>query len=122
MDLIRQIMLAVYDSDKPVVAGVDGISEKDFIHHAQLLSEAGLVRAVFAPENAINAHTAAIYRLTWEGYDFVDLIQDDTIWKKAKEVVIEKTGSWAFETLVDYLKDGAKSALPLAYGLLQVAS
>lgn len=122
MDIARKILLAVDDSDKSI-ASVEGISEREFIYHALLLSEAGLVKAIFAPENAvISVHTAMIHRLTWNGHDFVDLIKDDTVWKKAKDTVIEKTGSWAFETLVDYLKDSAKSALPLAYGLIQVVS
>ena len=112
MDLIRQIVLAVQAADGPVF-GVEGIDNKDFCVHAQLLDEAGLVacppsiRGQLAPPNK-----AVIFRLTWAGHDFADSITDNTIWKKAKDNVIKPSASWTFSILMEYLKIEIKRHIP----------
>lgn len=111
MDLVRRIILAVQQSDDPV-SGIEGVSEDIFAHHAQLLDEAGLIKAALAGSDKQPAKAAIIYRLTWAGQDFADAIADDTLWNKAKDVVIKPAASWTFGVLLDYLRVQIASRIP----------
>lgn len=111
MDVIRKIVLAVR-SAAGVVNSVDGVSEADFAHHAQLLEEAGLIAAAIQGQGKRVAQEAVIFRLTWSGQDFADSILDDTLWNKAKENIIKPTASWTFGILLDYLKFEIKQQIP----------
>ena len=51
---------------------------------------------------------AVVSRLTWEGHDFLDAIQDDTIWAKPKESVLKPTLSASLDVLLEWLKRQAK--------------
>lgn len=103
MDVIRKIVLAVSDAPS-FVNSVEGVSKEDFAAHAQLLEEAGLIRAAIQGQGNRVAEVAVIYRLTWDGQDFADSITDDTLWKKAKENVFKPSASWTFGVLREYLK------------------
>ncbi|CAM3351599.1 DUF2513 domain-containing protein [Paracidovorax anthurii] len=110
MDVIRQIVLAVRESER-AVNGVDGVDPAVFAEHVRLLDEAGLVTA--AVQVVQQRTTAAIaWRLTWAGQDFADAIKEDTLWRKAKDNVIKPTGSWTFGVLLDYLKAEITRGLP----------
>lgn len=103
MDVIRTIVLAVRQSDKPMSA-LPGIDPILFATHVELLDEAGLIRAILQPDNLGNARAAIIMRLTWAGHDFADSILDDTIWRKAKETILKPAASWSFGVLLEFLK------------------
>ncbi|QHI68743.1 DUF2513 domain-containing protein [Tichowtungia aerotolerans] len=103
MDIIRTVVLAVRDSDKPL-SSISGIAPKVFIYHAQLLEEAGLVTASFSGGGKPLANAAMIFRLTWTGQDFADSIKDESIWNKAKENILKPSASWTFGILAEYIK------------------
>ena len=111
MDVIRQIVLAVRDFSEPL-AKVDGIEPAVFNYHAQLLDEAGLVKASLGCSDKRPPSVALIFRLTWDGHDFADSITDNTVWQKAKDTVIKPTASWTFGILLEYLKMEIKSHIP----------
>lgn len=73
MNIIHRIILAVQAADD-VIAKLDGVAPKDFAAHAQLLAEAGLVKAGLQGDGNEISKTAIIYRLTWLGHDFADAI------------------------------------------------
>ena len=105
MDIVRTIALAVADSDTAPLNGIDGIDEANFARHAQWMQEAGLVQAALLPQNSKQpAHTAMIWRLTWDGCEFADAVRNDTLWRKAKEMVLKPSASWTFGVLTDWLK------------------
>jgi len=60
-----------------------------------------------------------IVRLTWEGCDFADAVRSDTLWKKAKEMVIKPTASFTFGLLKDWLKSEIAQGLPTLTKLAQ---
>lgn len=103
MDIIRTIVLAARQSDKPMSA-LSGIDPVVFAAHVELLEEAGLVKAIMQPDNLGNARAAIIIRLTWAGHDFADSILDDTVWRKAKETILKPAASWSFGVLLEFLK------------------
>lgn len=53
-----------------------------------------------------------VQRLTWSGCDFVDAIQDDTLWAKARAKVMKPTASFTFAVLKDWLKAEIAQGLP----------
>lgn len=112
MDIIRRIVLAVRDS-KRAVREIEDIPFASFGFHAQLVVEAGLANGrIVTGNNGMEVKAALLYRLTWEGHDFADSVQDDTVWNKAKTKLMAPSLSWTFEILRDVLaaviKDGLK--------------
>lgn len=106
MDLVRRIAIAVADSEQAPVRAVEGIDRATFAMHAQWMEEAGLLRAALLPKDSLQpAVSALIWRLTWAGCDFADAVRSDTLWAKAKEVVLKPSASWTFGVLLDWLKD-----------------
>lgn len=101
MDAIRQILLAARESSTPL-SQLSGMDDAVFCHNVGLLSEAGFVKAALA-ESQGEFKRAVIFRLTWAGEDFASSILDDTLWTKAKGVVIKPAASWTFDVLKSYL-------------------
>jgi hypothetical protein len=50
-------------------------------------------------------------RLTWEGHEFLDAARKDSLWQKAKALVLEKTGGASLELIKDVLMKLAREAL-----------
>ncbi|MGA2463336.1 MAG: DUF2513 domain-containing protein [Thermodesulfobacteriota bacterium] len=104
MDIIRKIILTLRDADKPIDS-VPDIPKDDFLAHAELIIEAGLVKGIVQPSGRKQGPEAAIlFRLTWEGQDFADAIIEDTLWNKAKENILKPSASWSFAILLEYLR------------------
>lgn len=118
MDIIRQIVLAVRDSDD-VIRGLEGVQFEVYAEHVRLLEEAGLVDASIQTVPQRRVITALVWRLTWAGQDFASAIDNDTLWSKAKENVIKPAGSWTFDVLKEWLKAEITQGLPTLRGLGQ---
>lgn len=112
MDIVRKIALALRDSDK-MLNSVDGIEDPQFRMHAQLLIEARLAEGTASKtiHNQNFPMHVMLFRLTWAGHDFADSIDDETLWKKAKEHVIKPGASWSFGVLGEWLKMEMKTRL-----------
>lgn len=106
MEAIKKIIIVLKDSDKALVGVVD-MPDDVFKFNAMLLIEAGLADgAVKQSSRTSTAVPLAVYlkRLTWDGFEFADLIKDETLWEKAKENVLKPAGSWSFSVLLEWLK------------------
>lgn len=112
MDIVRKIVLALRDSEK-MLNKVEGVGDSEYLMHAQLLIEAGLADGTASKTIHNGAYPMAVmlFRLTWAGHDFADAIDDDTLWKKAKDNVIKPGVSWSFGLLGEWLKMEAKTRL-----------
>jgi hypothetical protein len=95
MDLIRTILLEVEKSTSPGGCQIKlpDHSREELYYNVQLAQEAGLIDARFAP-GSTDFH---VLRLTYAGHEFLDAARNDTLWAKAKETVINKTGSLTVE-------------------------
>ena len=117
-DAIRKILLAVKDSDQRVNT-VDGIDDATFKFNTMLMIQAGLVDGDFERSTTRRQAPSAaeIFSLTWSGSDFLRAATDETVWEKAKEVILKPSGSWTFEVLKKYLEKIAIAKLGDLVGL-----
>lgn len=116
MDLIRRIALAVADAPHGIITqSLEGVSDSDFSLHAEWMQEAGLIKASVS-QGLSGPSTVFIFRLTWDGCEFVDAVRSDTLWKKAKENVIEPGMSFTFGVLRDWLKTEIQQGFPTLSG------
>lgn len=105
MDLIRAILIEV--EKLPLDPGfhdvsVPGYTEEEITYHVQLADEAGLIEAIDLSSNEGVCWKPK--RLTYQGHEFLDAARSDTVWDKAKKMVLSATGTITLE--------GLKAALP----------
>jgi len=115
MDLVRKILRKVRDHEDPY--GLNGIpeieeySKKEISYHIGILNDAGLLTASPLEEMGVEFENYFSINLTWQGQDFIDAAEDDTIWKKAKNTVIKPGASFTFDILKEWLKSEVKEKL-----------
>ena len=102
MDLIRAILLEVEKSPSPRGCRIEipGRTREELYYNAQLMQEAGLIEAKFL-RNSTEFH---VLRLKYAGHEFLDAARSDTVWEKAKKMLLSATGTITLE--------GLKAALP----------
>ena len=86
-DFIRNLLFEMEKLDDIAMEAPWDISsnaeEKKRYHHAQLLCDAGLFQEVEAP---------GVYRMTNQGYDYLESIRSNKIWEKTKAGAAEISG------------------------------
>lgn len=92
---------------------IDGYSNEQISYHLGLLHDAGFIKAKETMQ--INDPSYwAIFRITWDGHEFIEAARSNSRWNKAKEVM-NKSGGFAFDVLksvlVKILEDQAMSHL-----------
>ncbi len=105
MDLARRIL---HETEKAPFDGgwvkpnIPDVQDDALQYHLLLLWEAGLIDA-----RDMSSHDGPCYapiRLTWHGHEFLDASRNDTIWAKAKDIVLKQGGAMTFEVLHVVLK------------------
>ena len=109
MELVRQILLAIEaykDLKQDLKFEIEGYSEEQIMYHMKILADGGLIEAIDA--STFEGICFIPQGLTWSGYEFLDAIRNETVWKQTKEVVRDKGGSLPFEVLkslaIEFLK------------------
>ncbi len=107
-DLLRQILLDAERSDESYVVISQTISQpienRKFGHHVALLCDAGFMKPVS------NTH----FRMTNQGYDYLQAIRSETIWSKTKQSAADVGGmtlGMMKDLAVAYLKQEAADKL-----------
>lgn len=117
-DLIRAMALAIEDLPPGQnLSKMDGVDAHTFAAHAELMVEARLVDGRILKSYGSEPAAAVIFRLTWDGCDFLDAARSDTLWRKAKDSVISPAASWTFDILKEWLKTEIENGLPTVRGL-----
>ena len=112
MDLCRSILVELENKEQPVGwidLAIHSYSAEEVSNHVRLLGEAGLIEA-----QNLTTHGGALWRpkrLTWAGHDFLDAAKNDGVWRKAKSLVLEKTGTLTLELLRMALSEVTKGLL-----------
>lgn len=69
----------------------------EYSYHAELLIEAGLVVGQMSRTIGTGPTEFILRRLTWEGHEFVDAVQSDTVWEETKETFAAKGLAMTFD-------------------------
>lgn len=118
MELIRAILLDV-EKRKPAY-GIweaqpffEGKDAATVIEHLNLLINEGFLTgtASYIPESDFSE--VSDINLTWTGYEFLSLSRDDSVWKIAKDKILDTGIAFSLSLLMEYLKNLAKSKLGL---------
>lgn len=98
LDLIRQILLQAEREPPPrgeiPDVEIEGRSAEEVTQHVRLLEDAGFVKAGY-----VMGPKASIYEITWQGYDYLDSIRDDSVWKRVKDKMAEVGGTVPLEVV-----------------------
>jgi DNA-binding transcriptional ArsR family regulator len=117
MDLVRKILLQVEltteEEGRSRYLAVDGYDQATVARHVELLLEAGLVDAHLIGGDGVPPQAARVFRLKWEGHDFLNAVRNDTVWAKTKQMVKDKGGSASFEIIKAIAIGFAKEAFGL---------
>lgn len=117
MDIVRRIALATTDLEyNRVLTGLDDIDEITFGVHVIWMSEAGLVQATIQEFQSGEPPKVRVRRLTWDGCEFADAVRSDTIWRKAKESVLNPATSFTFGLLKEWLAAEIRNGFPTLRG------
>ena len=112
-EFIRTLLFEFEKHERPYMAFQQHSNldedEWKWLHHAQLLSDAGLL------QEAVKSGGRQ-FRLTNAGHDFLETIRNDTAWNKVLEAT-RKAGSTTLKMLVDVALEYAKAELKEKTGL-----
>lgn len=110
-DLIRGILTAMEETetDDPTayiisINKIDGYSDEAMIYHIRQLIDAGFIDGEVIDSIGKQGAGLNIRRLTWAGHEFVENSRNDTLWNKAKNTVISKSGGISIDLLSEVLK------------------
>ncbi|CAH6898282.1 conserved hypothetical protein [Vibrio chagasii] len=116
MELIRKIMLFLEEQINPSIRNVEipGIDEHVINYHIVLLIEAELIQGNVSRElgpNPAIPNYVRVYRVTWQGHEFIDNFRNEEIWNTFKTEFKEMSFS-SLTTIGKQLVEGiAKSKL-----------
>ena len=94
MELVRKIMFKIeedYSGTMIRALRIDGYDLVTVAEHCRMMTAHGLIDE-YKPIGA-DGHpvlTFLVGNLTWEGYDFLDKIRQDTVWNKTKDVITKQ--------------------------------
>lgn len=109
MDIIREILLRLEQHD--YIGEIEGRSATEIAYHVSLLEGAGLVTQDIYSNLFLNDSMLDGIRITWAGHEFLDSSRSASVWEKAKNIAIEKTGALSFEVLKAVLVQLGKDAI-----------
>ncbi len=102
LDLIRKLLLALEEKPGPEAVDtlkIQGYDDLTIKHHLLLLAQAKLID--YEPEQTKTGRVIRVlgFNPSWQGYEFLDAVRDDTIWSKIKSEISDKAVSVPFEVL-----------------------
>lgn len=78
-DLIRRITIETEKlTGGKVLDGIDGVSLEDFLAHVEWMRDAALIE-VNIQKHLEGPPLALVFRLTWEGCNFLDSVRADSL-------------------------------------------
>jgi hypothetical protein len=103
MDLVRHILV---ETENAGLTGTDSAAlsagdwdEPTVARHVELMKEAGLIDACVVSAMGAGPVRAVIDGLTWQGYDFLDAVRSETVWRETKSTIVEKVGTASFDVV-----------------------
>lgn len=99
MDLLREILLFIENQDvnsnryNPIT--IEGHTALEILNHVQLMEQYGLLKDC---SYDLSCNTT-VRTITWDGYDYLDKVRDNSVWKKTKDTIIQKGLPLIFDTI-----------------------
>jgi hypothetical protein len=116
-ELVRKLMLAVESRDDGFFTGndidIEGYNLSQINRHLQWLCEANLIDGKATMDGEGNIANVIMSKLSWEGCNFIENAQNESVWKKTMATVKEKGGSVSFAILTQLLVSYAKQHVGL---------
>ena len=113
MDLIREILLQIEDSDGVYATPkqIEGYSDNQWIYHLKHLKDGGILEGGLAisADEELTSLSENTWCLTQDGHDLLDVIRSPKIWGRIKRQ-IEITGGWTLDSLFEFASSSLKEA------------
>lgn len=93
MDLVRKILLALEQKEPPTTTEflrIDDYPSDIVAQHCEMMYQHGLIQQFNAQKTFGGFGLWEVGGITWEGYDYLDSIRDDSIWAKTKDAIKKK--------------------------------
>lgn len=104
MDFVRKLLIAVREADEyPNADALDleGRDDENFdaklAYHTKILAQAGYLEAI--DMSSLAGSEWRIVNLTWKGQEFLESIENETVWNKTKEEVKKRGGGMTVEII-----------------------
>ncbi len=97
-DTIRDLLLRIAEERELQISDA---SEKELLCHLELLIEAGfVVGEVVHDDSQVDPLFGHARRLTWNGHEFLESIENPSNWNKIKSIIERQSGNNGFAGLV----------------------
>lgn len=99
-ELIRKILFKIEDAVDNVVKTnlkIEGYTKEQVAYHCYILYEGGYIHACNVQYGSNEVYSFSVGRLTWEDYEFLDKIREDSIWNKIKDTITENGLLFVFD-------------------------
>ena len=100
-DVIREVLIRFEEKpSKERALQLDAWSEDiqpEVSYNVDILLDGGLLDGKMLPTLDPGPINFLVFRLTWQGHEFLDAIKNDTVWNKTKESFVSKGLSMTFE-------------------------
>lgn len=119
MDLVRQILLWAEAKDAGRLyrldVEIDGYDHLTVAKHVELMQDRGLVEAnVLGFQEHGGAFEAKIERITWDGYEFLDLARNTSIWTGTMDEMKSRGVGFSIDVAKAILIAKVKAALGIS--------
>ena len=118
IDLIRKLL--IYLEDKPDDKMVkelelDGYDKSNIMYHFILMDQAGLIRCEREVSSSTSDRVIMVYPfgLSWQGHELLEASRNETMWKKAKSILLTESGAISVDVLKSLLVSMAKESVGL---------
>jgi Hypothetical protein (DUF2513) len=116
MDLVRSILLSVEQADDSYLDSAQLAGEswdpEVVARHVGMMVDAGLLTGELT-EFCGGGADAYVNGITWVGYDFLDSVRDDDVWRETRESIGKSVGTASFEVVKALATHLAMKALGL---------
>lgn len=117
MILVRKILLEIENQTfgyAPNNFVLEGYTQEQIRYHAHIMMQGGLIEGVNTIDHNSTSPQAIPKNLTWAGHEFLEAARNDTVWKKAMDIVQEKGGTITITVLSQLLSSLMKSHFGLS--------
>lgn len=95
VQLVRRLLIAAEGSsgtlDARSLAG-DGCGVDEIAFHVEMMQARGLVTAKVVRSGSGAPVQVDVLGITWEGYDYLDAVRSDDVWRRANAAISKTVG------------------------------